>query len=269
MEEKKNFITRLDRRIALPAALVFILIVFVGVWFVTSGGGDDDEGELMVFDEEGGTPGPPMFEESEIMDRVASTIAAMDPTPTPTPTPDIAATLQAQLRGNRPGPAVLVSPLDSGGVRNPFLTEMELEYLEKSGERIWHYTKIWFHLQAFVSTDPAAWSFEGVEEEIDWAGRMFETAPDRDRSALRQLGPVVVSYVDTFEVGVRGIVEAVNLLKEAAEVLEDAGTGGAEERESLARINREAARSLEAFDDVMSAYGCSICGELFRSRVID
>ena len=36
------------------------------------------------------------------------------------------------------------------------------------------------------------------------------------------------------------------------------------EREELLRISRDVEGFMAGFDDAMSAYGCSVCGELFR-----
>ena len=80
---------------------------------------------------------------------------------------------------------------------------------------------------------------------------------------MGEVDPVVRSYADTIEAGMKGVSQAVVRLAEAKSILEEEEVGPLE-RSKLIRLSREVEYLLDEFDGAMSAYGCSVCGELFR-----
>ena len=255
-----------------------VVLLFIMAYFFMSGGsGEPGEGELMTFSDSGpavelGDDGlpilvstPPGLDESVIAERVAATLAAM-PTPEPTVTPDIGATLAADLAKNRPEPAFVLNPLDFQTVRTPHLTEDELNYFRDIGGHIWGYTKIWFRIQDILEVGSSDWTLVLVSEDVSLIEELLMSLPERPRPDSASIGEVVEAYIETLEVGMDGIDDSVSRLDDAREILAEALVVGLEEREELARISRDIERLSGDFDDVMSAYGCSICGELFRYR---
>ena len=208
---------------------------------------------------------PPVVDESVIEERVAATIAAM-PVPESTPTPDIGATLSAELAMNRPERAIVLSPLDVQGSRTPHLTEDELAYFRGMGGRIWAYTKVWLRLQDVLSVDPFRWSETMLAEDVEWSQNVLLSAPDAPVGGSGSVSEVVLAYVKTLDEGMTGVRDAVARMDDAREIIAGSQGMSPEEREDVARIARDMDRLTVAFDEAMSAYGCSICGELFRYR---
>ena len=181
-------------------------------------------------------------------------------------TPDIGATLAAELAMNRPQPAFVLNPLDFQDVRTPHLTEDELNYFRDIGGHIWVYTKIWFRIQDALEIGSSNWTLVMLSEDFSWIEELLMSVPQRPRPEPGAIGEVVEAYVDSLEVGMDGIDDSVSRLNDAREILDEAIVVGLEERDELARISRDIERLSGDFDDVMSSYGCSICGELFRYR---
>lgn len=275
-------ITSLDRRVGvLVVGVLAVILVALVYWAVQSFMGGD-EGEVV----EAGVPagaedwmeplpgvelgpdGTPIPQAELIARAVEATIAAM-PTPTPLPTPDIAATLQAEMALNRElvAPVVQLNPLDSDVDRDPYLSPEELAYFRELGPRLWTYTRIWIHIQRILSVNVSEWDHRVLQYDLKVAQALLESAPDRPDLGGRSRGvaeidPVVRAYLESIESGLTGVREAVVRLSDAEPIL--AGTLGHDEREELIRIIREVEQHLADFDDAMSAYGCSVCGELLR-----
>lgn len=274
-------ITRLDRRIGIAVvALLAVGLVALIYWGVQSfmGGGSEEPAEVSVPAgaedwmeplPEGETgPGGAAIPQSELIAQaVQATIEAM-PTPTPLPTPDIGATLQAEMALNREQvpPVVQLNPLDLQADRNPYLSSEELEYFRELGPRLWTYTRVWIHIQRVLSVDVAEWSYPVLQYDLRVSQALLESAPDRPdlggRSGRQEVAPLVAAYSESIESGMTGVREAVARLSDAEPLL--AESVGHDEREELIRIIRDVELHLADFDDAMSAYGCSVCGELFR-----
>ena len=276
-------ITRLDRRIGvLVVALLVTMVIGCTTWAVTSfmGAGEvEDEAFETESIPEGaedwmqpspdqalGPDGEPVPQATLIARAVQATIEAM-PTPTPEPTPDIAATLQAELAANRErvAPVVMLNPLDLEVDRDPYLTPAELAYFREMGPRIWAYTRVWLHLQRVLSVDVVDWDLSVLQHDLGTAQAVLESAPDRPafpRGGASEVDPLVRAYADSLEAGMIGVRRAVVRLSDAEEIL--SLPVGHAERETLIRIIRDVEELLADFDDSMSAYGCSVCGELFR-----
>ncbi len=271
-------IVSMDRRIGIVVILVLTTLCFgCTAWAVSAfvGGDDNGAGEIPAGAEDWMAPlpgeevdalGTPIPQATLIAQAVEATIAAM-PTPTPEPTPDIAATLQADLAASRRevAPVIAMNPLDLESERDPYLTPSELDYFRSMGPRLWAYVRVWLHVKRIISVDVSSWNYESLAYDLDSAQAFLESAPARPSfPGGQQVDPLVREYADTLETGLTGVREAVVRLSEAREILE-AGSLGHEEREELDRIVRDVERHLARFDDAMSSYGCSVCGELFRS----
>ena len=273
---------RVNRFVALAVVgVVFVLFAGLAAWFFflredaekdgEGGGGQAASSESAVF---AGSVGPdggllPEQRDGMIAFSVAETIEAMAtpvPPPTPTPTPDIAATLQAELARNRAlaPPVVLLNPLDLETDRDPYLTPAEFDYFRELGSRLWVYTQIWLHLQKVLSVDSSEWNSDLLGYDVEVARELLDSAPERPMlSSSGDVDPLVRAYADSVESGMARVREAVSRLAEAGEILSGEEVGHPE-REELLRASREVERLLAGFDEAMSAYGCSVCGELFR-----
>ena len=270
-------VTQLDRRIGL-AVVGVVLVLLISVPFFLMGGSDEngdengdvvDDAFLIPMEDAPLVPGGLALPSQEelVAFSVAATIAAIPTeTPVPTPTPNVAATLQAQLAFNREQapPVIALNPLDSDGSRDPYLTSVELEFFRDLGPRLWVYTQVWFHVRQIIAVEVSEWDAGVFGEDLEWAQTVLASAPDRSGySGMGEVDPVVRSYADTIEAGMKGVSQAVVRLAEAKSILEEEEVGPLE-RSKLIRISREVEYLLDEFDGAMSAYGCSVCGELFR-----
>ena len=270
-------VTQLDRRVGL-AVVGVVLVLLISVPFFLMGGGDEngdengdvvDDAFLIPLEDAPLVPGGLALPSQEelVAFSVAATIAAIPTeTPVPTPTPNVAATLQAQLAFNREQapPVIALNPLDSDGSRDPYLTSVELEFFRDLGPRLWVYTQVWFHVRQIIAVEVSEWDAGVFGEDLEWAQTVLASAPDRSGySGMGEVDAVVRSYADTIEAGMKGVSQAVVRLAEAKSILEEEEVGPLE-RSKLIRLSREVEYLLDEFDGAMSAYGCSVCGELFR-----
>ena len=294
-----DFIFNMNRLVLFGVAGgVLAVLVFGFVYLVFIKGGDDAPGGTMdlsgqidfsALADAGGGSGdgggsadaaaavPVMLEESVVAERVAATVEAMGPreTPVPTPTPNIAATLQAELNANRSESdrILKLDPLSSGEPRNPYLTERELDLLAGMGPALWSHTKAWLHVREVLSLGVGDWSSRFLGFHVFQAESYvadFADAGHRGRGS-DDVGEVVTAYARSLEEGMRGVRSSVASLRRAAAILERSESGAMvdlpfEEREQIARFARDAEEQLVDFDNAMSQYGCSVCGELFRLR---
>ena len=262
-----------------------ILLVIVVAGLTMLGGGDassvDPLSQQMVFDNGDaglveGTPGvDPLLSASVVEQRVAATIEAMTPTatPVPSPTPDIPATFEAQMeeRRARAERVLQLHPLDQDIQRNPYLNDAELSFLSDLGGVLWSNTKAWMHVRRVLFLDVGDWSYEVLDFHVSEADLFVVEGRERRTSRDYELGDIVAAYGRVVQEGVAGVGDAVESLKEARTILADSETGLGtdlpfEDRERLRQLSREAEKAIGEFDDAMSRYGCSVCGELFRFR---
>ena len=164
-------------------------------------------------------------------------------------------------------PVLQLNPLDLEVDRDSYLSPEELKYFRELGPRLWTYTRIWIHIQRVLSVDVAEWSYPVLQYDLKVAQALLESAPERPELGGRsrstvEIDPVVRAYSERIESGLTGVREAVVRLSDAEPIL--AETVGHDEREELIRIIRDVELRLAEFDDAMAAYGCSVCGELFR-----
>ena len=247
-------------------AVVFLLLV-VGSCRLVGGEKEPSVEEVVVE--------PVMVEESEVERRVAATVEAMEPeaTATPEPTPDVAATLQADMEANREksGRVLMMNPLDSDELRNPYLSAVEVAYLSNLGEGLWAHTKVWFLMRELLATDPLEWNHLDVEYRLAEASEYLSDEEDFRPGRSSSVGEVVKAYIDEVDRGMEGLRQKVDVLKNASQLLAGVDSGLArdldlDDREKLAVLVRELEEGMEDFDRVMGRYGCSVCGELFRRK---
>ena len=263
--------------------VVTVVVLMVAVLTLTGGSSPDDDplSRQMVFpDGQGGGGDDRLLEEGElpasvIEQRVAATIAAMAPTATPVPTatPDIPATFQAQMeeRRARSERVLQLHPLDRDVVRNPYLNDAELSYMSDLGGVLWANTKAWMHVRRLLFVDVGDWTFEVVNFHVAEAELSLAESEDQRSRRDYEIGDVVAAYGRVIEDGVDGVSEAVKALDDARDILQGSDSGLSadlpfEEREMLRQLSRKAEKAIGGFDDAMSQYGCSVCGELFRLR---
>ncbi len=277
-------ITEMDgkKRLAIGGVVVLVVAAVVTGWMLMLGGEKARVNPLetqMEFDEPSGgvevEGGGMLYEESVIQRRVQATLEAIPPedTPVPTETPDVPATFQAEMadRRARADRVLKLHPLDREVVRNPYLNYAEVSYLEDLGGVLWANAKAWMHIRRVLFVEVADWSLPLLEFHVS-EGELFLKEGDEYRSRRDyELGEVVEAYGDTIYEGMEGIKEGLERLSEAEDILAESDSGlssdlSYEDREELGRLKRQAERDLGEFDDAMSRYGCSVCGELFRLK---
>ena len=290
------------KQAALGVCVLLVLFLAVcGVVAVGGGGGespaaggDNPDGDLVVnfddVDEDVGAPEPaapagdgPEGEVAEptltLEERVNATVEAMTPpTPTPTavPTPDIAKTVQAEIAAHRGegAPAVAVNPLDAGVMRSPQLTEAEKEYFAAMGEDLWVASQMYLRLSEVATVDFSDWSLGYLTGRLSFIDGLLGSVRIERREVRRAgLSDVVVSYVEFIDFGIQSLQSAVSELRSAVSVFESSGGEYLDEveagdREVLKQHYLQINGLVLDFYSVMSAYGCSACGELFRSPFV-
>lgn len=273
----------------LAAVLVSVLLTMSG----GSGGGDagvsGDDSDLAVdfgeaddapaVAEASPVPEPTMTLEERVLSAVAATVAAKYPEPEPTevPTPDVAATLAAEVAASRGGgqSGRQVNPLDAGGVRNPYLSERDVRYLSVMGEDLWVATQLYLRLAEVAARDYSRLTATYMRERLAFIDGLLAGLPEYDNRDLSSAGlnELVISFVAFVDGGIRSVERAAGEFRSMAAVFDQAG---AETLAGLNAVQRDAVRQhylelnglLVDFYAVMSAYGCSACGGLFRSPFI-
>ena len=257
--------------------IVAFMVVIVGVQQLGSNG-DGADGE------DAGLAGPLPGEvgyvdmvlvENLVVEQVSATVAAMEPTATPEPTPDIAATVQARLNLGREGmsPSLSEPVLGRGDVRNPYLRKVDIQHLEELGEELWRAVVVYLRLAEVSGLDfnDLSWTF--VEDRVEVVDGIFsegvsewlDETPDEEDG----LDPAVKEYAESVWDGMDGIKEAGLSLRGIHDLFRESGVEyvvemSTEDRAAVQSLYLSIGGRLRVFDEVMSRYGCSVCGELFR-----
>ena len=245
---------------------------------------------------------------TDVAAAVQATIAAMSPTETPVPTPDIAATLQAELAASRQssGPLLGEDPLRQGFGRNPYLNPVEYEYFQRMGPEVWRYVRVWLYISEVLRYETDMWSAElldhnlrpvrplllgnlasgnvipqqGSNEVVRSYAEEMNRGFSEVRSAALQL-EAALGYLhekrdEFYEEFERNVQQRVAQQDPAAEnpltvdsFARPEFKPSVEDRGRLVIYRRDIERHLENFHTVMSAYGCSVCGELFRADPLE
>lgn len=283
-------------RIIAGAGAGLVLIAVLASALLTLGGGSGDgnpgvagdDSDLAVdFGDGDDAPAPAGVEADAVPEptltleeRVKATVEAMNPEPEPTevPTPDVAATLAAEVAASRGGEGQMgrqVNPLDAGGVRNPYLTERDINYIAAMGEDLWVATQLYLRLSEVAARDYTRLTASHLRERQAFVDGLLAGLPDYDQRDLSSSGlnELVVNFVGFVDGGIRRVEQAVGELRGMIGVFDEAA---AETVADLNSVQRDALRQrylllnelLLDFYKVMSSYGCSACGELFRSPFI-
>ena len=212
-------------------------------------------------------------DESAIADAVAATLAALRPTEVPTRAADYLATLQAGLgKARSEYPNVALNPLDPSGGREFGLNETEMRVFQNVGSHFWEMLQAWVVVRSILeSRDVYEWEHRWLAEELDLVGWMMpETgrlSPDLWEGD--EVGEVVKAYLVEVREAEYAFRDAVSALNSAMGVFEKAGAErfvelDGEEQDEVWQFFFDAQSRAVELGSVMSAYGCSICGELYR-----
>ena len=212
---------------------------------------------------------------------VEATLEALRPTATPIPTPDVGATVQASVgrQATPEAPVMVLNPLDSFAPRNPYLNREELRELSGLGDEVWSAVQAYFILLDVVSGDFSEITLLHLDQRLDRVNtvlaaydslRPLPTPAGGEARTGPEVGPEVQGYVEYVKAGIDEVREAADVLEESAKLFRDGGAGSVFELEpELQDRLRQHYRSMELhllrFYSVMASYGCSVCGELYRS----
>lgn len=242
---------------------VAALVLLGSLVFVISAGGSDSEVEEVP---------EVMLPESTVHEFVAATIEAYIPTEVPTPTPDVPATVTAERAFLRQTAdrVVEVNPLSPAVSRNPFLTRSEVEHLERLGGPMWLNVRLWFLMWEIRRDSTPFWHSALLHERALLLQELMEAQYadwEFDTRSNDKLGPTVVAFTSEMSGAVSALWEGATAVQKAAVVV---GVGhsnplGPLEEAHLLELQGDLEQGLQAFHDFMTSYGCSICGELFRS----
>ena len=281
-----------SRKIGVVLVLLIVVVaILAGARMGLTGGSEDPSGSVVADeplevlsweDDESSSAfaasGPSADEiAAEIAQAVEATVIALQPTPTPEPTPDVAATVQASVGRSQDSlnPSMNPNELDNGAPRNPYLTPYEVETLSAMGPLLWYATDVYLRVSEVTYVEFANLERSEMSEQLNLVEfsvdrmRDLESRGDRRREAL---SGVVLAFLNHVDSGVRSIQQAANDLEAAVRVLEVAEADKAAsldqgEREQLWSHYTGMQNSLQRFYEVMSSYGCSACGELYRGGV--
>ena len=275
--------------------MVLLLGMVLGVAYFVSGSGSPDSqagdsqagdgGSLISTDSSGDSSvsGPPsngvgfvgLSPDDDIATKVAAALEALVPTPTPEPTEDPRDRFRSSLFGHGgddvPTP-LAPDPLGSPLLRNTHLSEPDLRALETTGQLLWPVIEAYLRMREVLAVDFWNLTWTGVEERYLLVQALISEPPDFQAVRPGGTSELVSSFLDhlgdsAFEVHGAGL--SLGLL---VDVFAEAGV---EHLVELPPEAREVARGhysaidsqLQGFSSGMSEYGCSICGELFRSPV--
>lgn len=214
------------------------------------------------------------IDDSAIADAVAATLAALQPTEVPTKPADYLATLQAGIgRSRSEYPSVALNPLDPAGGRERGLNETEIQLFQEYGAHFWDILQAWVVVRSILEVrDLHEWDYSWLQEELDLVAWMM---PESGRLSSEdwerpEVGDIVKAYLVEIREGEYAFRDAVSSLNSALGVFERAGVYrydelNGEDVEELWQHFVDAERGAFEVGSIMSQYGCSICGELYRA----
>lgn len=213
--------------------------------------------------------------DSVVADAVAATLEALLPTVEPTKPADYMATLEAGLHSSRSEyPSLSINPLDPSNERQGGgLNEAEIELFGQYGVYFWDMLQAWVVTRSVLySREVHEWERDWLEDQLDLVEWMMPE-PRRwvnDRSGSTAISEVVNAFLAEVRDGEYAMRDAVTSLNAALGVFERAGVDdfrdlGPEEADEVWQHYFDAESSGLELSSVMSSYGCSICGELYRA----
>ena len=117
-----------------------------------------------------------------------------------------------------------------------------------------------------MSTSTGTWRKLSLKlREID---EILYSTDARAQADSSLAGPRVAAYGEEVVYGFSSLTEAVQRMRQAEGLLRDIGPGGALDQgqaDQLLLIDTQVNEAIWEYHRVMSRYGCSICGELFRA----
>ena len=250
-------------------------VLLVVVLFMVMSGGDPDDDLLVDFGDGGdvGNPAALAFSGLTVEEQVEQTVAAMRPTDTPSPTKDVGATFVADHEGTRRAmaPVIPVNPLAPESGLRPYLTEREVRYMSEAGLAMWAATSMWLHLRQVVYRDVAEWGKDSVNIHMALSGTELQVLEARWERVMEDVGDndviseEVRAYIMQLDDGVRALRSVFRQLETTRALLKSVdGDLEVAEREAVAQSKSEIGLGMDRFVQVMSRYGCAICGELVR-----
>ena len=258
-----------------------VLVVLVLLVFLLRGSGDSPAGSAEpapVPDAAGLLPGTPGHDpgpsvDEQIADSVSATMGALEPTPTPEPTPDIASTVQARLTEGREvlPPEAVSGLLDGDEARGPFLRGPDRIHMAQLGERLWVAVRVYLRLQEVADLEFSRLSWTFVEDRVALVDGLFGEEEPEPIEPRGNVDPVVGEYAELIFDVIGEIRTAALELRAIQDLFAGAGIEYVvelppETRELIQEHYFSMDRRLRRFDGVMTEYGCSVCGELFRTR---
>lgn len=187
------------------------------------------------------------------------------------PTPDVAELVRAAVEEDRAAggvsPVLQISPLDRNrSGRNPYLNAYEMDYFEAMGQHFWHYAKAWLILRNIMVLDVESWTPQLLAFELEALKNQLAPVQGREITPDSQVSELVFTYGEQLQEGFVKIDESVEKLESALVTAVQAGGEPLtdSQRTSLYALRREILNNMEEYNRVMSSYGCSVCGELFR-----
>ena len=228
------------------------------------------------------------------------------PVPTPDIAATLQAELAASRQAT--GPLLGEDPLRQGFGRNPYLNPVEYEYFQRMGPEVWRYVRVWLYINEVLRYETDLWSAELLDHNLR-AIRPLLLGNLSSGNVIPQQGSneVVRAYAEEMNRGFSEVRNAAlqmeaalsylheqrdefyeeferNVQQRVAEqdpelALEERLTvdsfvrpefkPSVEDRGRLVIFRRDIEQSLENFHSIMSAYGCSVCGELFRAPPVE
>ncbi len=255
------------------AGVSLLLVIVVGVMMFS---GSEPEDDLLVDFGDGGdfsATGEFPLSGLSVEEQVEQTVSAMQPTETPAPTQDVGATLVAEQSATRVAmsPVIPVNPLAPQAGLRPYLTEREVRSMSESGLAIWAATSMWLHLRQVVYRDVSEWGDKSVDIHMALAGtelQVLEARWERVREDVDDndtIGEEVKAYILQLDDAVRSLRTVYRQLETTRALLKSVdGDLEVAEREAVAQAKSEIGLGMDRFVQVMSRYGCAICGELVR-----
>ena len=289
LQSKWRRLRRKQRRLALLASGGVLLLVVV-LFFVLLGRGGDDLGDdwpVLDFEDEPVTAAAPALgvpadqipgdvpagvpaDVAAIVEATVTAIRlqAVTPTPEPTPTISVAATVRARIF--TPFSGSPDSDLDRHELRSAYLSQSDVDALEGLGPDLWLGSLSFVAFQEILLRDRLTYTYEFLSSRSDIIESLvLRFSLDSSVYRVRDSNPLVSEFFSRVSSAQSLIVQASAMLKRLAALYEGVPIGEPipAERDAESReILRQLSSTLDDYSLFMSSYGCSVCGELYRSE---
>ena len=265
------------RLMFIAGGTVLVLIVFVGVCTMASGG----EEVVVDVDFDPSIALPSVSLEEQVAEQVALTVQASVPTATPVPTPDVPATLAAEAEDEKDSRERKLNPIlgapvdDQSSVEQYSLTISDDRFVSGMGLPIWLSVRVHLEIERifemrpsdFLNSDDAGLVLEWMEYDIDRALREIESL-DNLRGSLSSPVRGYGRYMEEMVLISRESVSKFRSMYQMANEREGVGYEGLTPsgRSEVDELYFDVKQNSKDFVREMSRYGCAACGELYRGR---